>query len=115
MNVKIVRGAEVTRPEPDALTSSVLDHVTLVEKSDFGIRNNAGLWPSYNCLDLLIPTPMCPDPLGTTTKMFVGAEWIPAFEFAVYGGVQCNAVGLDKADQKSEVSRVFARSEGKGI
>lgn len=115
MTTKIIRGAEVNRPEPDALTSSVLDHSTVVEKSDFGLRNNEGLWPSYNCLDLLVPTPICPEPLQTTAKIFTTAGWVPGFEFAVYGGVQCSAVGLDKADQKSEVARVFGRSEGKGV
>jgi hypothetical protein len=114
MTVTIIRGAEVNRPEPDAITSSVLDHATVVPNAKFGARNNAGLWPSYNCLDLLIPTAMCPDPL-TTAKQFATVGWVPGFEFAVYGGVQCSAVGLDKADQASEVKRVFARSEGKGI
>jgi hypothetical protein len=115
MTVQIIRGAEVNRPEPDALSSSVLDHATVVEKSDFGRRNNEGLWPSYNCLDLLIPTPICPDPMLDGFKSFDVAGWVPGFEFAVYGGVQCSAVGLDKADQKSEVERVFGRSEGKGV
>jgi hypothetical protein len=115
MTVTMIRGTEVNRPEPDALTSSVLDHATVVDNEHFGIRNNFGLWPSYNCLDLLIPTPMCPQPLATQSKSFVGAGWVPGFEFAVYGGVQCNALGLDTADQDREVKRVFGRSEGKGV
>jgi len=115
MTVTFIRGAEVNRPEPAALTSSIEDHATVVDKSDFGLRNNEGLWPSYNCLDLLVPTPMCPDPMLTGTKIFTTAGWVPGFEFAVYGGVQCSAVGLDAADQKAEVARVFERSEGKGI
>lgn len=115
MGVNIIRGAEVNRPEPDALTSSVLDHATVVDKADFGLRNNEGLWPSYNCLDLLIPTPICPDPLAEGTKQFDVADWVPGFEFAVYGGVQCKAVGLDKNDQQAEVKRVFDRSAGKGV
>jgi hypothetical protein len=116
MGVQIIRGAKVNRPEPDALNSSVLDHATVVDKPDFGLRNNEGLWPSYNCLDLLIPTPICPEPLlDGEPKTFDSADWIPAFEFAVYGGTQCNAVGLDKDDQRSETERVFKRSEGKGV
>lgn len=116
MTVTIIRGAEVNRPEPDAIKSSVLDHATVIDKTDFGLRNNAGLWPSYNCLDLLVPTPICPDPDDDVEpKEFTVAGWVPAFEFAVHGGVQCGAVGLDAADQKREVARVFERSEGKGI
>lgn len=115
MTTQIIRGSEVNRPTPDPLTSSIMDHATVVENAKFGLRNNEGLWPSYNCLDTLTPTPICPDPLTTVHKAFGNAAWIPALEFAVYGGVQCSAVGLDKADQKSEVERVFGLNEGKGI
>lgn len=113
MTVRITQGAEVSRPTPDRLTSSVLDHATVVEKSDFGLRNNDGIWPSYNCIDMLVPTPICPDPVAV--KTFSKAEWVPGFEFAVHGAVQCSAVGLDTEDQKSEVSRVFGLAEGKGV
>lgn len=110
----IIRGAEVNRPTPSPVTSTVLDHATVVENAHFGLRNNAGLWPSYNCLDTLVPTPICPAPLATT-KVFTAAEWVPGFEFAVYGAVQCSMVGLDQADQESEIRRVFALNEGKGV
>lgn len=119
MTAKFVSGTEVNRPEPGALNSTVLDHATVVENaSTFGYRNNAGLWPSYNCLDTLVPTPICPDPLLSEIggfKTFATAPWVPGFEFAVHGGVQCLAVGLDEADQKSEIERVFSRNEGKGV
>lgn len=108
-----VRETEVTRPVPDRLTSSVLDHATVVDVEHFGLRNEAGLWPSYNCLDLLVPTPVCPDP--SVDKTFDVAPWVPAFTFAVQGGVECALVGLDRADQAAEVQRVFERSEGKGV
>lgn len=115
MTTQIIRGSEVNRPTPAPLTSSVLDHATVVENAQFGLRNNEGLWPSYNCLDTLVPTAICPDPLATTVKTFGSAGWVPALEFAIYGGAQCSAVGLDVADQKSEVERVFRLNEGKGI
>ena len=116
MTAQIIRAREVTRPQPDALTSSVLDHATVVDNGSFGLRNNEGLWPSYNCLDLLVPTPTCPDVMAEADfKTFAVAGWVPAFEFAVHGGVQCLAVGLDRADQRAEVQRVFERSEGKGV
>lgn len=113
MNTQIIRGVEVNRPQTTPLKSTVLDHATVVENRSFGLRNNDGLWPSYNCLDTLVPTSICPDP--TTSKSFSTAEWTPAFEFAVHGGVQCKAVGLDVADQKAEVERVFRANEGRGV
>jgi hypothetical protein len=118
MTVTIIRGTEITRPTPDPLKSSVLDHVqaagNLVQNAHFGMRNNEGLWPSYNCIDTLTPTPICPDPLGEG-KSFQTVGWVPGLEFAIHGGVQCSTVGLDRADQKRELERVFALNEGKGI
>jgi hypothetical protein len=116
MNVQIIKETPATRPVPDALTSSVLDHATVVDISDddgFGLRNNEGLWPSYNCIDTLVPTPMCPDP--SAQKSFEIAPWIPAFEFTLYGGVKCKAVGLDVEDMRTELNRVFERNEGRGM
>jgi len=117
----MVRRSEVTRPQPKPLTSSVLDHAeaagnveTVPEGEGFGYRNNAGLWPSYNCLDLLTPTAICPDP-QVGEKEFSAATWQPGFTFAVYGGAECRVIGLDRADQDAEVQRVFEASEGKGI
>jgi hypothetical protein len=51
----------------------------------------------------------------TGFKEFGVGEWIPGLEFAVYGAVQCAAVGLDKADMRNELRRVFSLNEGKGI
>ena len=116
MNVKIITETSVTRPSVTPLSSSVLDHATVKDLASFGLRNNAGLWPSYNCLDLLIPTEACPSPLADADfKDFSYAGWQPAFDFAVYGGVQCGTVGLDRNDQFAEVKRVFEASEGKGV
>lgn len=119
MNVRITREPQVTRPEPPRITSTVLDHATVVETTSFGLRNNAGLWPSFNCMDTLVPTELCPEPLApgedATPKTFVSAPWVPAYQFAVYGGVQCSAVGVDRADLDAEIRRVFERNEGKGV
>jgi len=116
MTAQIIEGTEVRRPEPTALISTVLDHATVVDNARFGYRNNEGLWPSYNCLDLLVPTPTCAKPVAEFEfKDFKVAGWVPGFEFGVHGGVQCSVIGLDTADQKSEVERVFSRSEAKGV
>lgn len=115
-------GTDVTRPTPDALTSSVLDHATVVDFGEndngFGLRNDEGLWPSYNCVDTLTPTPMCPDPSLTESggfKTFSDVPWVPGYTFAIAAGVQCSTVGLDQDDQAAEIKRVFALNEGKGI
>lgn len=118
MTAQMIRGREVTRPTPDALTSTILDHATVVEYGEgegFGLTNNEGLWPSYNCLDTLVPTPTCANPAPQTFKEFSVAPWVPGFEFAVHGGVRCRAIGLDKSDQITELERVFARNEAKGV
>ncbi len=116
MTAQIIAGEEVNRPEPAPLVSTILDHATVVDNPRFGLRNNEGLWPSYNCLDLLVPTPTCAKPMAEFDyKDFKVAGWVPGFEFAVHGGVQCSLMGLDRDDQRSEVERVFKRSEAKGV
>ena len=113
MTTKIIRGAEVSRPVPDALTSTVLDHATVTELASFGLRNNDGIYPSYNALDTAVPTEFCPDP--PSQKTFSSANWTVGHEFAVYGGAKCLAVGLDVADMIDEIRRVFVANEGKGV
>lgn len=115
--VQIIQMGEVTRPATTPLASTLFDHATVVDISSFGLRNNEGLWPSYNCLDTLTPTPTCGDPVfdGGAYKTFSRGEWQPAFEFAVHGGVQCSLVGLDRADMNSEIERVFGLNEAKGV
>ncbi len=116
MDSRIIKGSEVVRPTTTPLTSSVLAHATvrdLTEGDHFGLRNHGGLWNSYNCLDTLVPTALCPEP--TVDKTFNTVPWIPGFAFAYQAGVECQNVGLDQADQEAEVKRVFALNEGKGI
>jgi len=117
MTTKLIQGRQVMRPETSPLTSSILDHATVgPDVPGFGWQNNTGLWPSYNCLNTLVSTHLCPDPLAAKpVKSFAFGGWVPAFEFAVYGAVQCSNVGLDEEDMRSELKRVFALNEGKGI
>lgn len=116
MTAQLIEGVEITRPDVEPITSTILDHFPLVTNRKFGLRNNEGVWDSYNCLDLLVPTPTCANPMVEMDyKDFKFAPWVPAYEFAVHGGVQCMAVGLDTADQKAEVERVFGLTEHKGI
>lgn len=109
-----IQERQVTRPAVTPIKSTILDHATVIETTErFDLVNEGGLWPSYNCMDTLVPTALCPDPTEDKEFGFIG--WVPAFSFAVYAGVQCNLVGLDRADQEAEVKRVFAANEGKGV
>lgn len=125
MTITTGRAVEIKRPTTTPLKSSVLDHALaagnvhdLGEDEGIGWRNDKGLWVSYNGLETLTPTSLCPDPTLSETgefKTFGTAGWVPGFVFAVYGAVQCKTVGLDIADQKSELARVFALNEGIGV
>jgi hypothetical protein len=118
MTTTIIKADEIIRPTTTPLKSSVLDHAKVDTVESFGLRNNAGLWPSYNCIDTLVPTAQCPEPLLGESggfKIFTNAGWVPGFEFSVYGAVQCSLVGLDRADQDAELVRVFEANEGKGV
>lgn len=116
MTAQIIRADEVTRPSTTPLNSSILDHATVVDNARFGLRNNAGLFESYNCLDTLVPIPTCANPLMEFDyKTFSVAGWVPGFQFAVHGGVKCSLMGLDRSDQQREIERVFEANEGKGV
>jgi len=116
MSTQITQERAVSRPTPAPVTSSVLEHATVVDMASFGLRNSEGLWPSYNCMDTLTPVIGCPTPTEPLDfNAMESAEWQPSFEFAVYGATKCNAVGLDDADQKAELERVFTLNEGRGV
>lgn len=108
----IVRGIAVTAPVPTSLDSSVLDHAKVRDVSgDFGLSNDAGLWPSYNVATHVTMLDFCePD-----DKQFETAPWVPAFPFALQQGFRCKAVGLDTNHMRSEASRVFDATEGRGV
>lgn len=116
--VRLIEGPGITRPSTTRPRSSVLDHATVRDITNgFGLRNDDGLWVSYNCVGTATPTPICPDPLGVEDyfKEFATADWIPGYTFAMYAGVQCQTVGLDRADMESELRRVYEEIEGKGV
>lgn len=118
MSVQMAGPRTVERPVAKPLTSTLFDHFPPKTVDHFGLMNNEGLWNSFNCLDTLVPTVMCPDPLvgqDGNFKTFDTAPWVPAYEFAVYGGVQCSLVGQDRADTESELRRVFEANAHKGV
>lgn len=112
---QFISNPEITRPSTEPLKSTILDHATYnAGMGHFGLRNNEGLWQSYNCLDTLVPYPTCPNPVAGY-KEFGKAVWVPGFDFAVYGGVQCALLDTDRADQQAELTRVFGANEAKGV
>lgn len=127
MTVNIIRGTEINAPAIEPIKSSILDHATVVETASFGHRNNEGLWLSYNALDTQVPLPDYCEPevdpddpdydpdAEPFQKTFASASWISGAEFSVHGGVTCKAIGLDRPLQESEVKRVFAATEGRGV
>lgn len=116
MTAQMISADEVQAPTTTRLISSILDHAVVNDNAKFGMRNNAGLFQTYNCLDTLVPTPTCARPdIEMDFKTFSVAGWVPGFEFAVHGGVKCSLMGLDRTDQQSEIKRVFEANEGKGI
>jgi hypothetical protein len=113
MTATIVRRPEVVRPEPIALRSSVLDHATVTEMPAFGLRNNDGLFNSYN--SLVGGAAIAPDICANHTNTFGAGVWIKGNEFAVYQGAKCAPLGLNVMDQRSEVVRVFKATEGRNV
>lgn len=116
MALKVAVAPDVVRPTVEPLGSTVLDHATVAEVSNFGLRQTEGLWPTYNRLvtsneALICSTPLTPQPM----KVFTEVGQVDAETFAAYGAVQSSAVGLDSADQKAEVARVFEAREGKTV
>lgn len=109
---QIIAMPEVVRPTTTPLKSSVLDHATLgPEIASIGLRNDEGLWPSYNCLGNADIVPNC----GPHPKTYNYAGWTPSFLFSGHLGVRCGAVGLDREDMTSEVQRVFKANQGRLI
>lgn len=93
------------------LAGGVLEHASLVE--GIGWQNPRGLGLTYNCLDTAVATELCP--LPTTAKEFTNPGLIEGFEFAVYGGLSCKAIGFNEETGLAEIERVFALKESRGV
>lgn len=111
MNVKIYKEVEVIRPSVQGLESDILDHFPLHTNDRFGLRNDEGLWISYNEMGANHNLGLCAD----GEMVYQNGQWIGSHVFVVQAGVQCKAVGLDAEDQKSEVARVYGEIEGREI
>lgn len=98
-------------PVVSPLTGGILDHADI--KEGISWQNPRGLALTYNCLATTVPTELCPEP--TTPKEFENPGVIEGFQFAVYGGLVCKPFGFDETVAQSEIERVFALKESRGV
>lgn len=110
----IIREKFIAAPQITAAPGGVLTHATVIENDAIGWRDERGVFPSWNCLDTLVPTTICPGNVPVE-KGFDQAEWVPGFNFSVYGGVNCRLVGYDRAEAYENLRRVFLVNESKGV
>jgi hypothetical protein len=82
---------------------TLLDTAT-VEPGVENLEDGRDMFESFNRMYFGRTATFC----GTNTKTFdQSSTWIKGFPFIAYGGILCNAVGLDVAGQLAEVKRVF--------
>lgn len=102
-----------TTPVVSPLFGGVLAHATIEENLQGPVPPSGAIGMSYNCLDTAVPTALCPD--ETEPKDFQSPGLITGFDFAVYGGLNCKAIGFDEETGLSEIERVFGLKESRGV
>lgn len=111
----IIRETLLTAPEVARAPGGILSHATVVDTgSGIGWRNEDGLFQSWNCLDTVVPTTVCPAEVEVS-KDFSEADWAPGFTFSVYGGVVCRLVGYDRTAAHNGLREAFLANESKGV
>lgn len=89
---------------------TLLDAATVT--NDFAWLDGNDLFESYNCMKFDQSAEFC----APNSKTFdQGAVWQDGIRFAVYGGVQCKAIGLDPSNMESQVERVFHEGESTAV
>lgn len=101
-------------PVVSPITGGVLDHATVVEGLTGPLPQRGGVGVSFNCLDTAVPTTLCP-PTNDTVKDFSPPGSIDAFDFAVYGGLNCKGFGFNEEEGLSEIGRIFELKESRGV
>lgn len=110
----IVREKFLTAPQVTTAPGGVLTQATVVEAESIGWRSEDGLYPSWNCLDTIVPTTICP-PEVEVQKEFSEAEWVAGFNFSVQGGITCKLVGYEREEAYSALREAFIANESKGV
>lgn len=97
-------------PTTTPLVGTLLDTATVTDQ--FTWLDGRGLFDSYNCMAFDSAAEFC----APSPKTFDNSiNWVSGKRFAVYGGVQCKAIGLDRARMLSEVERVFNTGESTAV
>lgn len=97
-------------PTTTPLKGTLLDLVTPATGVTW--QDGRDLYESHNCLKFDAKAEFC----GPNTKdLSAAAQFISGFRFAAYGGITCQAIGMDREYSVSEVERVFRSGESTAI
>lgn len=98
-------------PEVIPLEGTLLDTATV--KDGIAWLDGLDLWQSYAAMKFGQAALFC----ASNSKDLTGnsAAWVSGFRFAAYGGVTCKSVGLDMADEETQVRTVFERGESTAV
>lgn len=104
------------RPATEPIKGTLL---SVADTPDTGIKWLASadhmteeMWNSFNCMKFQHVPTRCAQSAKTFDQPM---PWQSGFYFAVYGGAHCKSIGLDQAEMKSEIARVFETGESIGI
>lgn len=111
MTAQIVRSKWSDTPAITPHVSTLLDHASIVEGLDY--VDDRGMVDSFNCLDMAVPTTLCPDVPGE--KDFEAPHWIDGIVFAVYGGISCKPFGFSEERGLSKIEEAFRLKESVGV
>lgn len=107
----VTKVALPTQPSVTPRRGTLLDAATVV--NDFvWIDGVEPLWLSYNALKFQQSATFC----GPNSKdLDQQAAWTSGFRFAVYGGLTCQAIGLDQSEMESSAVEAFDSGETVGV
>lgn len=109
----VTKVALPTRPDLTPRKGTLLDAAVVTDQFAW-LDGVEAFWDSYSGITFQQGATFCP-PTDETKDLSQTAAWTGGWRFAVYGGVTCKAIGLDMADQKEQVGKMFALGESTGV
>lgn len=70
------------------------------------------LYETYNGMDFGSEAPFCVQAAKTITST---SDWVDGFQFAAYGGVRCQRIGLDLDNMRDGLRKAFDAGESKAV